>query len=60
MTARARFTQSDLTRAIKAMEKAGVHVAGAKIMPDGSITVLTGLPDAANDCANPMDRVLSR
>lgn len=60
MTARAAFKQSDVTRAVKAFEKAGVHVAGAKIMPDGSITVLTGPPQAANDYANPMDRVLSR
>jgi hypothetical protein len=58
VTRAARFTQSDLTRAIKAMEKAGVQFAGAKIHPDGSITVLTGPPDAANDKGNPLDRIL--
>lgn len=58
MTKAVRFTLSDLTRAIKAMERAGLSVAGAKIMPDGSITVLTGTPDAANDRANPLDRLL--
>lgn len=53
-----RFSQSDLTRAIKGFEKAGLCVAGAKIMPDGSITVLTGPPEAANDKGNPLDRIL--
>jgi hypothetical protein len=58
MTARARFSQADLTRAVKAFEKAGVQVAGAKIHADGTITVLTGEPAAANDRYNPLDRVL--
>jgi hypothetical protein len=60
MTRPARFSQSDLTRAVKALEKAGMSVAGAKINPDGTITVLTGEPQAANDRLNPLDRVLHR
>ena len=59
MTKAARFTQADLTRAVQAMRKAGVDVAGAKIQPDGTIVVLTGRAEAAND-ANPLDRVLPR
>jgi hypothetical protein len=60
MTKPARFTQSDLARALKAFGKAGVSVKGAKIERDGSIIVLTGTPDAANDAINPLDRVLQR
>lgn len=58
MSARAAFKQADLTRAAKALEKAGLQVAGAKIQPDGTIIVLTG-KSVANDI-NPLDRVLSR
>lgn len=60
MTRPARFTSADLTRAVKAMRKAGERVMGAKIELDGSITVLTDLTQAANDRRNPLDRVLSR
>jgi hypothetical protein len=49
MTRPARFTAADLTRAVCAMRKAGCCVTGAKIEPDGSITVLTGERDADND-----------
>lgn len=58
MTRPARFTSADLTRAVTAMRKAGCCVTGAKIEPDGSITVLTDLA-VAND-RNPLDRVFSR
>lgn len=59
MTRATRFSQADLTRAVNAMRKAGCDVAGAEIKPDGSIVVLTGLANPAND-SNPLDRVLSR
>ena len=59
MTRPSRFTEADVARAVKAMRKAGERVAGAKIEPDGSIIVLTGDGEAAND-RNPLDRVLSR
>lgn len=56
-----RFTQADLTRATRAVTKAGLSVAGVKILPDGSIIVLTSAAEAANDAFhNPMDRVLAR
>lgn len=56
-----RFTQADLTRAAKAVTKAGLSVAGVKVLPDGSIIVLTDMAQPANDTApNPMDRVLGR
>lgn len=60
MTRATRFTQADLARALKAFAKAGVSVKGAKIERDGTISVLTGAPDAANDMANPLDRVLNQ
>lgn len=60
MTRAARFRLADVTRAVKAFERAGVQVAGGRIEPDGTITILTGEPQAANDRANPLDRVLSR
>lgn len=59
MTRPTRFTQADLTRAVRAMRKAGEHVTGARIEPDGSIVVLTGTSEAAND-RNPLDRILAR
>lgn len=58
MTKAARFSQADLTRAVKACEKAGVQVAGYEIAPDGTIRILTGRPGAANDVGNPLDRIL--
>ena len=61
MSARVRFSAIDLARAIKAFERAGLHVTGAKISPaTGEIVVLTGSPEAANDAQNPLDRVLPR
>ena len=55
MTRAVRFNQTDLTRAVRAMEKAGLKVAGAEIAPDGTIRVLTG--GVANDRRNPLDRL---
>jgi hypothetical protein len=61
MTRPARFSQADLTRAVRAFEKAGLCVAGAKINPaTGEITVLTGTGGAANDVGNPLDRLLGQ
>jgi len=60
VTRPARFSQTDLTRAIKAFEKAGLHVAGGKISPDGTIQILTGQASAANDSApNKLERYLN-
>jgi hypothetical protein len=59
MTKPVRFTEADLARAVRAMRKAGELVAGAKVETDGSIVVLTGTAQPAND-ANPLDRVLHK
>ena len=57
MTKASRFTQADVTRAVRACEKAGLCVAGAKINVDGSILVLTSQAQPANDVGNPLDRL---
>jgi hypothetical protein len=57
VTKAARFSQADLTRAVKAIEKAGLQVAGAEISPEGAIRVLTAAGVPANDRGNPLDRL---
>lgn len=57
MTRAARFTQADLTRVLRGVEKAGVE-ATVEICPDGTIRVLTGGKHVANDSYNPLDRML--
>ena len=41
-----KFSQSDVTRAAKAMTAAGLNVAGVEIAADGTIRVLTHAPAA--------------
>jgi hypothetical protein len=41
----ARFREADVTRAIKAFEKAGLCVSRARIAPDGTIEVIAGAPE---------------
>jgi hypothetical protein len=58
MTRPARFSQADVTRALKAVERAGLPIAGIEISAQtGNIRVLTGEPEAANDGPNPLDRL---
>jgi len=45
----ARFSQADLTRAIKAFEKAGLCVSRARVAPDGSIEVVAGNPEESDN-----------
>lgn len=60
MTRPARFSATDLTRAIRAFEKAGLQVAAGKIGPDGTIQILTAMGQAANDSGpNPLERHLN-
>ena len=54
------FRQSDLTRAVKAVIAAGLHVSGVKVSAQGDIEVVTG-DDRAQDSptqeVNEWDRV---
>jgi hypothetical protein len=42
---RSAFRQSDVTRAIKGAQAAGVDVAGVKVEKDGGFTVIAGKPN---------------
>lgn len=58
MTAAARFTQSDITRAIKGARAAGVHEGRIELDRDGKIVIIFG-PDANRPApANEWDEVL--
>ena len=41
----ARFRERDVTRAVKAVAKAGVEIARVEIEPNGKIAVITGKPE---------------
>ena len=41
---RSRFTQADVTRAIRAAQVAKVEIAAVRIEPDGSILIVLGTP----------------
>jgi hypothetical protein len=49
VSARARFSSADLTRAVKAAEKAGVCVGRIRIEPDGSIEIVAGEPEKGDN-----------
>lgn len=49
MSRAARFRESDVTRAIKAFEKAGLCVARARIEPNGAIEIVAGNPGQADN-----------
>jgi hypothetical protein len=46
-----RFTEAEVTRATKAVVKAGVPVARVEVSPDGRIIVITGKPEQEHDPA---------
>lgn len=52
-----KFKQCDLTRAVKAVAKAGVAVARVEIAPDGRIVIATGT--AATGQSDDLDRELA-
>lgn len=54
MTAPARFTQADLTRAFRAAEAAGV-VARIEIEPNGKIVIVPMKAPANDSAPNPWD-----
>lgn len=49
MSRAARFREADLTRAIRAFEKAGLCVSRARVSPDGSIEVVAGEPESGDN-----------
>jgi len=53
------FRQSDLTRAVKAVIAAGLHVAGVKVSAHGDIEVLTddAMQDPPTQGENEWDRL---
>jgi hypothetical protein len=56
MTRPARFRETDVSRAVRAVEKVGLSVARVRIEPDGSIEIVAGA-GVANDKRNPLDRL---
>jgi hypothetical protein len=55
--AKARFTQTDVSRVLAAAKKLGVNVR-IQIASDGTITVVTAPPSEAGNTSNPWDKVL--
>jgi hypothetical protein len=53
-----KFKQCDITRAVKALIKAGVGVGHVEITPDGSIVITTGAATASQG-ADDLDRELA-
>jgi hypothetical protein len=51
MTRPTRFSSADLTRAVRAAEKAGLCVAKIRIEPTGAIEVVAGQPEEQS-CTN--------
>jgi hypothetical protein len=58
MTKRARFTQADVTRAVRACQEAGLEIASITIHPDGAIEV-TPVGSPEQERLNPLDRLLN-
>ena len=54
---RSHFRQSDLTRAIKAAQAAGLEIARIEIDPNGTIKIVPGKPES-EQTENPWDEVL--
>lgn len=57
MTARARFSQADITRAIKGAQAAGIEVGTVRVSPTGEIMVYARGEDQAPR-PNPLDDLL--
>lgn len=51
----ARFTEADLSRAIKAAKKAELPIGSVRILPDGTILVIPGQPETQAPSPNPWD-----
>lgn len=57
MTARARFSQADITRAIKGALAAGIEIGTVRVSPTGEIVVYAKGEDQAPR-PNPLDALL--
>lgn len=55
-----RFRQSDLTRALRGAEKAGMHVERVEIEAGGRIVIFSGSPGSRGGPFNPWDEELGR
>ena len=51
MSARARFSQADVERAVRAAEKCGLSVARVRIEPTGTIEIVAGKSEEADNAA---------
>lgn len=60
MPGRARFRQSDLTRALRGVEKGGMCVARIEIEASGKIVIFSGSALSCRSPSNPWDEELSR
>jgi hypothetical protein len=58
MTAPARFTQSDVARAVSGARKGGLAIGSVTIDPNGNITIAAESAGGAALTANPWDAVL--
>lgn len=53
---RGRFTQAEITRAIRGAQKAALQIAAVRILPDGTILIIPGTPASVAPWeANPWD-----
>ena len=55
-----RFRQSEITRAVKALEAAGHEICGVEITADGKIKVLVGKPGEQGQEKNVWDEVYGK
>lgn len=53
------FRESDLRRAVRAVEAAGKEVAAVEISADGKIRLVVGRPGTQQSIINPWDEVLN-
>lgn len=60
MTKRARFTQADLSRVLKAVTDTGARDWRVDIAVDGTISIIVGTGSFSPNGRNPLDRLLDK